>query len=87
MFQRFCFRKGNNVDKEVVGYEFGCYWFPVAKDRKQPIKGLCGDGFSDERDLCSAYDDTGQGCGLVRCYKDGSRLVLREALPRPKADG
>lgn len=75
------------MDREVSGYEFGCYWFPVVKDRKQPIKGLCGDGFSTERDLCSACDGTGQGCGLVRCYLDGSRDVLRVALPAPKADG
>jgi hypothetical protein len=62
--------------KTVDHYMFGAVMFKV---QKGGISGMNKDKFRNEADLVHSYDDTGQGCGLVRVYEDGSRVVLREA--------
>jgi hypothetical protein len=61
----------------ITHYEFGGVTFNITGAKKPRINGFNNDQFGSEHELLSAYDDTGQGADLFRCYADGSQVKLR----------
>lgn len=65
--------------KEIGGYRYGQYWFGVTGHDR--ISGLSGGSFGSENELIDAYDkalgDYKDNPRLIRCYKDGTEVILR----------